>query len=585
MKNNILFFIKYQISKIKMKNKAVKLSKLNKKTQEELKTNIEKHFKLNNLQTYFPPMTYWEDFENNSYYNKLFILDSKYKLISLERKSDKSDSDLDYLGYIQKRGDKKPIDKKIKHEIHFKINPLLEPINTIMNKYQLQSSMLMPSVFDYITNKKINSPHNFSYVETLFSYLASGLVENGKCPSFPYYYGSYLGVMEEFKHNISDEYDSIKKHSWFSDHIGKLFELEKVSIEDTIAASIPDLPEINIDEQKNKDTILGAEEIDFDSIDISNITQHKKTRRYSASDNESDNDETNKTVTDENEDEDEENEDEDDDNDEDKDDDEEWESATESSEEGSTLDNMSENDDNIFDEDMDDSYHYVKLKNFPVQLIAMEKLHKTLDELLKNKKINNEEWLSILFQIIFGLSVAQKHFNFTHNDLHSSNIMFKPTKTANLYFCVKGVYYRIPTFGKITKIIDFARGIFKVDNQQFFSDVFKKDGDAEGQYTYPYQSSTHIKHSPNPSFDLSYLAITIREHFTSDSPIFELLEKWVTDKYGNNLGHHNIDFDLYVKIAHNVDSAVPREQFNDPLFNNFKIKKDKIPKEAYIYYY
>jgi hypothetical protein len=164
--------------------------------------------------------------------------------------------------------------------------------------------------------------------------------------------------------------------------------------------------------------------------------------------------------------------------------------------------------------------------------------------------------------------------------------MFKPSKISYLYFCVKGTYYRIPTFGKITKIIDFARGIFKVDNRQFFSDVFKKDGDAEGQYTYPYQSSTHIKYSPNPSFDLSYLAITIREHFTDEkSPIFELLETWVTDKYGNNLGHHNIDFDLYVKIAHNVSSAVPKEQFNHQLFNHFKIKKDKIPKDTYIYYY
>jgi hypothetical protein len=574
-----------------MKNKAVKLSKLNKKTQEELKINIEKHFKLNNLQTYFPPMTYWEDFENNSYYNKLFILDSKYKLISLERKSDKSDSDLDYLGYIQKRGDKKPIDKKIKHEIHFKINPLLEPINTIMNKYQLQSSMLMPSVFDYITNKKINSPHNFSYVETLFSYLASGLVENGKCPSFPYYYGSYLGVMEEFKHNISDEYDSIKKHSWFSDHLGKLFELEKISIESEIASSIPNLPEINIDEQKNKDAVLGVEEVDFDSIDITKIIPNKNKRRCSTSDNDDneakdDEDDDNETAENaENDDDEDDDDDEDEDEDDEEDGESEWESVTESSEEGSTLDNMSDNTNDIFDEEIDESYHYVKLKNFPVQLIAMEKLNKTLDELLKIKKLNDEEWLSILFQIIFGLAVAQKHFNFTHNDLHSSNIMFKPTKISNLYFCIKGTYYRIPTFGKITKIIDFARGIFKVDNNQFFSDVFKKDGDAEGQYTYPYQSSTHIKHSPNPSFDLSYLAITIREHFTQESPIYELLEKWVTDKYGNNLGHHNIDFDLYVKIAHNVNSAVPREQFNDSLFNNFKIKKDKIPKEAYIYYY
>jgi len=209
----------------------------------------------------------------------------------------------------------------------------------------------------------------------------------------------------------------------------------------------------------------------------------------------------------------------------------------------------------------------------------------TLDELHKKQKISDTEWLSILFQIIFGLSVAQKHFNFTHNDLHSSNIMFKPTKTPYLYFSVKGEYYKIPTFGKITKIIDFARAIFKVDGKHFFSDVFKSDGDADGQYTYPYNSNTKIKYAPNPSFDLSYLAITMAEYFKSKSPVMELLEKWTTDKYGNNLLTHDINFDLYIKIAHNVNSAVPIKQFKYHLFTQFKIKKDKIPHGTYIYYF
>jgi hypothetical protein len=400
--------------------------------------------------------------------------------------------------------------------------------------------------------------------------------------------------MDQFKQNISDEYDSIKKHSWFKDHIGKLFELEKVSIEEKLAESIPDLPEINIEDQKNKDAALGVEEVDFDYFDVSTIkSSNKQKRRCSASDNEDENndsesDSTIKDDEDEDEDEEEDGKDKVDEDGEDKvgedGSESEWESATESSGDGSSIDNISDDND-IFDKEMDESYHYVKLNNFPVQLIAMEKMSQTLDELLKLKKINDEEWLGILFQIIFGLAVAQKHFNFTHNDLHSSNIMFKPTKISYLYFCIKGTYYRIPTFGKITKIIDFARGIFKVDDRQFFSDVFKKDGDAEGQYTYPYQSSTHIKHSPNPSFDLCYLAITIKEHFTEDSPIYMLLEKWITDKYGNNLGHHNVDFELYVKIAHNVNSAIPKEQFKDSLFNHFRIKKDKIPTGTYIYYY
>jgi hypothetical protein len=215
----------------------------------------------------------------------------------------------------------------------------------------------------------------------------------------------------------------------------------------------------------------------------------------------------------------------------------------------------------------------------------MEKMKMTLSDLLKQNKITEQEWLAILFQVIFGLAVAQKHFQFTHNDLHADNIMLKPTKVAYLYFSVKGVFYRIPTFGKITKIIDFARAVFKVDGYQFFSDVFKKYGDADGQYTYPYNSSTKIKYAPNPSFDLSYLGITISEYFKNNSPIKELIERWTTDRYGNDLLSCEVNFDLYIKIAHNVNSAVPHKQFNDQLFHQFIIKKDKIPKGEYIYYY
>ena len=163
--------------------------------------------------------------------------------------------------------------------------------------------------------------------------------------------------------------------------------------------------------------------------------------------------------------------------------------------------------------------------------------------------------------------------------------MFKNTNKAYLYFCFKGIYFRIPTFGKTNKIIDFARSVFKVDGQQFFSDVFKKDGDAEGQYTYPYTTNTPVKHAPNPSFDLCYLAITTIEHFDKSSPIYMLLEKWTTDKYGNNLSEHELNFDLYIKISRNIENAIPKEQIKDSLFNQFRIKKDKIPEGEYIYYY
>jgi hypothetical protein len=249
-----------------VKSKSVKIAKLSKVKQEELKNNIEKHFNLTKFQTYFPSMIYWEDFDNNPYSKQLFILDSKYQLTSLERNSDKSESELDFLGYINKKNNSNNNSSSTKHEIHFKINPLLEPSNVMMNRYQLESPDLMPSVFDYITNKKINSPHNFSYVETLFVYLSSSLVEKGKCPSFPYFYGSYLGIMDNYKQNISDEYSTMKNNSWFNEYKNVLFNIEKVSIEDELFKNLDHLEPINEEEQKNKDTSLGIEDFDFDII-------------------------------------------------------------------------------------------------------------------------------------------------------------------------------------------------------------------------------------------------------------------------------------------------------------------------------
>ena len=56
------------------------------------------------------------------------------------------------------------------------------------------------------------------------------------------------------------------------------------------------------------------------------------------------------------------------------------------------------------------------------------KMESTLDELLKIMKLNNKEWESCLLQIIMILLTYQKAFNFTHNDLHTNNIIFNRTE-------------------------------------------------------------------------------------------------------------------------------------------------------------
>ena len=62
----------------------------------------------------------------------------------------------------------------------------------------------------------------------------------------------------------------------------------------------------------------------------------------------------------------------------------------------------------------------------------LEKLENTLDSLLEveneDDELSMDEWRSCLFQIIMTLIVYQKVFKFTHNDLHTNNIMYVKTE-------------------------------------------------------------------------------------------------------------------------------------------------------------
>tara|TARA_A100001035_G_C27505366_1_gene373881 strand:- start:123 stop:635 length:513 start_codon:yes stop_codon:yes gene_type:complete len=168
--------------------------------------------------------------------------------------------------------------------------------------------------------------------------------------------------------------------------------------------------------------------------------------------------------------------------------------------------------------------------------------------------------------------------------------MFKKTDNEFLYYKIGGKFFKIPTFNKISKIIDFGRATFKLRNKIYFSDVFMKNEDAWGQYNYPYNNPNSLKNckiKPNMSFDLSRFATTIIERFDncdeSYDEIRDLLMIWMRDRYGNDLSEQEEDFDLYKLIARNVRSALPRNQLNKKIWDEFIIEEEEIPKSEFIY--
>jgi len=229
------------------------------------------------------------------------------------------------------------------------------------------------------------------------------------------------------------------------------------------------------------------------------------------------------------------------------------------------------------------------IKDIPLQLLFIEKLEGTLEDLL-DEKVEEEVLLSCIFQISFALVYLQKYFNFTHNDLHINNIMYKQTETKYLYYKYNNIYYRVPTYGKIFKIIDFGRAIFTYGNKTFMNDVFSKYGEAGGQYTYhsqvDYMQLNGDKEiiKPNYHFDLCRLSMTILEEIDPEKysdGFSEFLNKMCSNHINESFCTMRDDFRLYMSIASDACNSLPREIITMEIFNEYRIKKKLFPRKSF----
>ena len=253
-------------------------------------------------------------------------------------------------------------------------------------------------------------------------------------------------------------------------------------------------------------------------------------------------------------------------------------------------DNESENESvSELDSETNEDDYIVNVKDIPLQLLCIEKLEGTLEDLIDDN-ISEELILSCIFQISFALTYLQKHFEFTHNDLHINNIMYSNTETKYLYYKLNNIYYRVPTHGKIFKIIDFGRAIFKYKNKVFMNDVFSKLGEAGGQYSYPSQVDFLCEDKeekiikPNPNFDLCRLSMTILEEIDPDSYSDKLLDFLIhmcDDDRGENFCNMRDDFKLYMDIAKYACNSLPREIILHNIFKDYRVTKSVFPRKSY----
>jgi len=463
-------------------------------------------------------------------------------------------------------------DTKVEKEIFVKFSPLLDPLNYLRGKYDLESPIFktLPKLGSTTETclPKVLDVNNSSYVDSFFSYLTSMLKDTHGWVHGVEYYGSALAVQRGFKYDIVDDLDFLSKCQFFTNNLNKHFTVD----EDTSIIlreysgegsrtnkkklSIKDLDiELDIEEVITETT----QEPDVEtnpSLEYESGPKELSDDDESSSDSESDDSKSDTTESEPSE--------------------SEWETE---SEEG---DDEEEEDDSIFEED-EKMFSY--LNEFPVQLIFQEKCKGTFDELIMQRKLKDDTFVEALLQVILLLATYQKVFDFTHNDLHTNNIMYVETEEKFLYYRIDGVCYKVPTNGRIFKLIDFGRAIYRFSGKTFCSDSFAPNGDAATQYNCePYFNEKKPRIDPNPSFDLCRLGCSLYDFVCRDdevkTPLQKLVDSWCNDDYGKSVlykatGQERYpDFKLYKMIARTVNNLVPKEQLKQDIFKKYVCEED-----------
>lgn len=162
--------------------------------------------------------------------------------------------------------------------------------------------------------------------------------------------------------------------------------------------------------------------------------------------------------------------------------------------------------------------------------------------------ITNEEWKTMIFQLIYSIAVIQYHYKMMHNDFHYGNILIDTSikKTPGQYFVYKiqdNVYY-LPNTGYLPKCWDFE---FAMSYSNKIPDFYPNKfiiGNCE------YDRKTHVTKDPvykddastvdsdylnvpynyNETYDLHYFLTSLLDLYISQ----ELFD-WIVDIYPDEL--------------------------------------------------
>ncbi len=473
-------------------------------------------------------------------------------------------------------------DKKVFSKIIHLVNPF-----EFMRRSHILSYVPSPDSHDRDKLRKhAISRYNQASVDATICYLLSRIGKLGLSPATIDYYETTCGIADKYYYRITDDFMTLRTKRWFWSYAddGSLLRVEGGNISEELRDWILKKPKESEIDMTDIDDYLGDQnEVEKSSIaseDVDLIVNRMAASLLSLDEC------VPADIGDEVE----------------EDEDSEVHVLHKRKEDESDSD-FDENEEKMEEFESLGGEIYLRCKDIPVLICFQEAAEGTMDGLLTEvtdfESMDSDacgifglqecerQWSAWLFQICAALSVFQRYANFCHNDLHTNNIVWVSTSDQFIYYKNQsGVLYKVPTYGKIFKLIDFGRATAEIGDIQLISSDYEEGEDAWGQYNWgPIKNDSFEEIAPNPSFDLCRLAISVFETLypgyepeedKGESQLANLLWSWLQDDEGQSImfdeeGEERFPgFDLYVHIARHVHSAVPGKQFSAKAFSQFR---------------
>jgi hypothetical protein len=542
-------------------------------------------------------------------YNKFFSLnDTNYNNINLNHRFNITNITEKFSEnkYHCSLNDRTTNNNENNKPVFFKLSPLFDPIKFMIGKYDDNSGFLtLPDYKKKHDQKKLDDENNSSYVDSFFSYLTSRFLHEYNFIHGTDFYGSFLGIKNNYKVNIADDIEYLQDSSYFNTNnnisVNNItFSLDSAYLlHDSEKHSRTKKEKINL--MNDSTTILNLSDIsdlkEFDTIFTNSDVQSSSSENLdlmfecknlakpkTSSSSETCSSRSSNTDSD-------------------------GKSNSQSSSSSENRSNTSSHSSSSYTSHGSGSSYsstaseeqiMINISEFPIQLIALEQCEETLDHYLSQNKFSDSEWDSMVIQVLMILITYQNVFDLTHNDLHTNNIMYNTTDKVFITYRLNGKYYKVPSFGRIYKIIDYGRAIYKFKGKQLCSDSFHPKGDAATQYNFePYYDPKKPILHPNKSFDLCRLGCSlfdfIIEELEEDNKISNLKDikslpnsikkiilDWCHDDKGRNVIYKNNgderypEFKLYKMISRTVNKHTPHNVIKNAYFDKYIVSKKKV---------